>query len=312
MRIFNNLKIAKAYSLLCLVDEYIQESIIILSAVLLPIKAAYFAAKILGLYEYFAYRRIQGERIEIFLRNANVKYDAKLIKNFYINNKKSFVEQYLLAFKGARFIRYINANTQINGIENISKFIDGDKNFICATAHFGNMYLALCKFSEYFSKREKPIKVRIIKLKYMFCDRLTEKRFRQTGFDIKFLYTDKNTVAAAIYKAILSGEKVVLLSDMDRFVRKTKFVKMNFLNHNVKIASGTAFMASKTNLPVLPIYMFDCGNNNFQLKINSPIQPYNKTISEIMIEVINDLEQEILKNPSQWHKWHRLPLFMET
>jgi lauroyl/myristoyl acyltransferase len=224
MTIFNNAKIVKAYSFLCLIDERIQQSVIIASSLALPIKITYLIANFLGLYEYFVYRYIQGERIENFFKNANVSSNSKLIRTFYINNKKSLTELYLLAFKGARFIRYINDHTKIDGIENIKEFIDADKNFICSTAHFGSMYLALCKFSQYFYQRQKTVKIRIVKLKYMLCDKLIEKRFYQTGFDIKFLYTDKNSAAAAIYKAILNGEKIVLLSDMDRFFRKTKFI----------------------------------------------------------------------------------------
>jgi lauroyl/myristoyl acyltransferase len=306
-------KIARIYFFICRIDDFLQELIAAIAAIFLPIKLAYACAIVLGTYEFIACRYIQGERLEDYFKNAGIKTSnlKKLGRDYYINIKKCLIEEYMLAFKGKKFLNYLNKNTEIIGIENFSRVFDEHKGFIVSMAHIGNMYLAIWKFGEYFSKTHKNIKINIIKLKPMLWEKYANRLFKDIGLNVSFSYTYDLNIGLQIYKCLKKGEIVVLLSDMDVFYRNTQRLGVSFLNHNFQITIGTAFLAAKTKSTILPIYFVRDFNSKFKLIIHSPIFSEISTLEYLTKAIIATLEQEILKNPAQWHKWNRLPLFME-
>lgn len=312
MGILTNNRFLKIYGFICRIDETFQEIILVIVAMVASIKFAYVCANLIGSYNYFVGKIIHNKQIEKNIRIAGIVENIDgIIKQFHVNTIKRLLEEYLLVFKGKNFVKYVNQNTDIIGIDNFNKVVNEEKGFIYSTAHFGSIYLALYKFNEHFSLLKKSIPVNIVRLKNIgFLDRWVEKKFSHQNINLKFRYANNNSIGIQIFKSILKKEAVVLLSDVEYFRRKTKVVKIPFLNISAKFSLGTASLALKTGATILPVYMSRDLNNKYKIVINEPIYPANMDDTTLTELIVKDLEKEILRNPGQWYKWDRIDWFV--
>ena len=94
-------------------------------------------------------------------------------------------------------------------------------------------------------------------------------------------------------------------------LQASRTVELPFLGCQMNFSTGWAYLAAKTNKPVVPMFAFVDGTGQRRLEFHDPIFCRSTSaadIHDLVAEAIALLEERVRDQPWDWHLWQRLQL----
>ena len=100
-----------------------------------------------------------------------------------------------------------------------------------------------------------------------------------------------------LVRCFRQGTSIALMIDQ----RVSEGTKCNFFNEDALTTTIPAQFAKKFKAKIIPVYIERLKDNNFNLKLNYPLQfSKDESIESITLKLNKILEKMIIKNPEQW------------
>lgn len=106
-----------------------------------------------------------------------------------------------------------------------------------------------------------------------------------------------------LIRALRRNECVALLADRD-YSTRTDFAM--FCGASACLPRGPVWLAEKTGAPIVPGFLIRRGDDTFEMRLYTPIDPAGKTVEQIRRDVCAVLEDAVLRNPDQWFMFERV------
>lgn len=133
---------------------------------------------------------------------------------------------------------------------------------------------------------------------------------------IQLLNADSPSVIFQMLRRLNSGECILFYLDGQSGLAKTEEMsKIEFLNQEIRVRNGIAFLAQKAKVPVLPVLSYMQNGNEVLFRFFDIIYPERRFFSEpvdIIQHIYNNFSELILKFPEQWEGWLTLHKTTQT
>jgi len=206
--------------------------------------------------------------------------------------------------------RNIQSLIQVSGIEKVNKLKRAGRKIILTSGHFGRFWMngPILRLNNHTvstltrdggdenTHQLHPAEFRYRKMKLDNIQKVLGGPFLVEGGNIKPLYH------------ALKEHIVVLLFDVpyaDLSVVKT--VQVNFLNQKIHVPIGLYRIALKSKAAVVPYFAVAGKRGRVHIEYADIYEAKDYSAEDFMQAMATLLEQQILKNPSQWWLWSSLP-----
>ena len=276
-----------------IVKYFIQFLIISLSFLIFKILglrcASYISGQIVSLVGPF-FRSKNLIKLNILRALPNLKRNEMehIIKKMWNNYGRILAE--FIFIKDFRSSKFTN-NIEIKGQEILDIIKKNNEPVIFVSGHFNNFELMAMQIE----KSGIDLAVIYRPLNNKFLNFIMEK--------IRKKHICKNQIKKGISgtKQLLSFFKkktsIALMIDQ----RVSQGIKSNFFNNEALTTTIPAQFVKKFKCKIVPIYIERVKDVNFKLTIYDPIAySNNESVEEITLDLNQQLEKLILKNPDQW------------
>lgn len=134
--------------------------------------------------------------------------------------------------------------------------------------------------------------------------------FARLGCDVTVLYPDRRGTMAAL-KALKRGECLAILPDV--YFESETTIAVPFFGRLLRVMAGTAFFASRTGAPIVPIYGIPSTSMGMELRVGQPIDPAAHTVEDeaqtlfnITAAMMGEMEDQFIEAPEHWNYWDSL------
>jgi len=188
----------------------------------------------------------------------------------------------------------------IEGREHLDAALAGGKGVVILSAHFGNF------ISMFLRLLQEGYKVNVVTRKTRdnhFERYITDLR-RSNG--LKTIYADpgRESIGQAL-KVLRSNEILVILLDQNYGRRGGVFV--DFFGKKAATATGPLIFSSRSESPIIPMFLVDQGNGKQKIIIEPPVEMLKDKTKVSLVKNISRLtqviERYIRKYPDQWGGW---------
>ncbi|MDE2028425.1 MAG: lysophospholipid acyltransferase family protein [Candidatus Omnitrophica bacterium] len=209
--------------------------------------------------------------------------------------------QYLLEFFiSSRCLKpdFIQSNVRVQNLEHLNEVLQRGKGGILVSAHLGSWELG----GTVLPMMGFPLSVVALAHKDPRVNALFNRR--RESFGAMVIQTD--VAVRRIADHLQQNRLIAILADRDFGNRG---MHMDFLGRQTMVPKGAAFFSLKMGVPIVPIFFIRSANDQYEIKVYPPIEPpalngpakvTEDMIRECIRKYLTVIEQEILKNPSQW------------
>lgn len=134
--------------------------------------------------------------------------------------------------------------------------------------------------------------------------------FARLGCDVTVLYPDRRGTIAAL-KALKRGECLAILPDV--YFESDTTIAVPFFGRLLRVMAGTAFFASRTGAPIVPVYGVPRRSMGMELLIGQPInssaheaEDEAQTLFNITAAMMAEMERQFVVAPEHWNYWETL------
>ncbi len=261
----------------------------------LPRRLALRIGIFLGTLAYYIFKRRRVLALSNFnqaLGNHYSPYEQKkIIKKVFINLSLNFIEffrfQEITAENLSQFVTF-------HGKEHLQKIYDENKGVLVLTAHMGNWELLAAATSLAGFKSGMIVKAAHQKF---FDEFLTHQRQSK---DLHLL-SGKNSIKE-ILSALKSGRVVGIVIDQHGIGRDSTVVP--FFNRPASTLKGLAVLSERTQIPVIPMYIYRDEHFHHHVVIEPPVQHDSSDADARTLQYTQWLESVIRQHPDQWMWTH--------
>ncbi|PCJ62113.1 MAG: hypothetical protein COA79_05340 [Planctomycetota bacterium] len=263
---------------------------------LIPRSLAYWFGRRTGSLAYI----ILKSRKHIALDNLRFAFPEKetseiklLCKECFKNLTLSMIDMFRLDLYSEKLCKEI---MEIEGEEFLRKASSEKDGIIFLTAHIGFWEAGVFLFPRYGFKTNfvaKKIKNPLIS-EYIF-----EKRKMYDGDVI-----DKKNGLKKILKTLKNNDAIGVL--LDQHAHTAESVTIDFFGRPANTSIGVIQIASKKQVPIIPVFCYRIPKNRFKVIVHKPIYLNSKVGLEKNAEEINEIIENAIKEyPSQWMWIHK-------
>ena len=220
---------------------------------------------------------------------------------------KSFIYVYLNHYTFGRIILdrfafYAGKRFNINiiGNENYENLISEENGFIMLSSHIGNYELA----GYHLKATQKSIYALIFGGETETVMKNRSKMFDGHNINMIPVKSDMSHLFE-INNALREGNIVSMPGD--RIFGSSKYVELIFLGKNAKFPIGPFAMAAQREIPIISIFVMKESTYNYTIyvnKIDSSANNRKERIDSMSGQFINNLEDIVLKYPTQWFNYY--------
>lgn len=281
---------------------------------ILPFQISYQIATLLGNIQYFLlspYRKRQAKvNMDLFFGDKlNTQQKKSILRRFYINKQKEFVDLFILGRKDYK--RYLKT-CSVEGLDYVDQVLSRGKGMLGVNFHFGSVNLS-SPYAIYrgykivgflvlpaFIKGVRPwISQRIIDIKYTI--------WRERGnFQI---FTSLKSLGSMVVTQYQYLRENYIVSAAGDGALGQKFILVDFFNVKLKAPLGPALLAAKAGTDMVPCFIIRQKDNAHHLIFKEPIPVKNEDEETLKLAVqkyIKYLEYYISKYPDHWTYWIRI------
>jgi Kdo2-lipid IVA lauroyltransferase/acyltransferase len=237
-------------------------------------------------------RQVAEQNVQYILPNLPAKDRRQLLKKMYYFMGKTIAEIYFGKPKK------LEENLTIRGWENLEEAVALKKGVILATCHSGNWEFAGKYIAKHFA-----MAVIYKKLRNPFFDKFTNDLRLQANIGI--IHSRK--ALKQIFTYLKKNYIITILVDQD--AGKNGIIT-DFLGKPASTFPGTARIALKTGVPIVPAIALRDENENNKLIFEKMILPgkfvnQKDAVKDLTEHTSRILEKHILQNPEHWFWVHR-------
>lgn len=192
-----------------------------------------------------------------------------------------------------RTAEYLEASTEIVGLEHVEKALALGKGVIAITGHFGNWE----RMGTLLAGRGHKTSVVARDADDQGVQGIIKDLRTHTGAKV----LSRGNAAREIMRALKGGEIVGILPDQN-----ADEVFIPFFGHLAGTVLGPGVMHKRTGAPVIPVVCVRVGPCRYRVEVSPPLEPEpGYSIEEGIMRAINNfLEREIRKAPEQYLWFH--------
>ena len=191
----------------------------------------------------------------------------------------------------------INRRTDVEGLENISRFLDAGRGVVFVTPHIGSYDVAGAWLASYgwrilavAEELEPP------ELFEMFC------RLR-ASVGVEVLPAGRSSTARALLAALRDGGAAGLVADRDI---SGSGILVPFFGEETFVPGGPAVLALRTGAPIVVGALYQRPRRRYQAVLLDPIEVEAgradaQRVRLITGEIVARMEDLIRREPGQWH-----------
>ena len=220
---------------------------------------------------------------------------------------KSFINVYVNHYTFGqiildRFAFYAGKRFNINiiGNENYENLINEENGFIMLSSHIGNYELA----GYHLKATKKNIYALIFGGETETVMKNRSKMFYGHNINMIPVKSDMSHLFE-INNALRDGNIVSMPGD--RIFGSAKYVDIMFLGKNAKFPMGPFAIAAQRDVPIISIFVMKEATYNYTIyvnKINSSGNNRKEKVESMSKQFINNLEDIVLKYPTQWFNYY--------
>lgn len=220
---------------------------------------------------------------------------------------KSFINVYVNHYTFGqiildRFAFYAGKRFNINiiGNENYENLINEENGFIMLSSHIGNYELA----GYHLKATKKNIYALIFGGETETVMKNRSKMFDGHNINMIPVKSDMSHLFE-INNALRDGNIVSMPGD--RIFGSAKYVDLMFLGKNAKFPMGPFAIAAQRDVPIISIFVMKEATYNYTIyvnEINSSGNNRKEKIESMSKQFINNLEDIVLKYPTQWFNYY--------
>ena len=203
----------------------------------------------------------------------------------------------------------LHTRVRLNAGLGLEDMLSQSGGIILATPHYGAFIPLLMKLSQ-LCKGRKKFNVIFNDPKVTPSNAQYGELFTRLGCDGSVLYPDRRGTVAAL-KALKRGECVAILPDV--YFESSTTMAVPFLGRLLRVMPGTAFFATRTNSPVVPLYATPGASLGFDVAMGRPIDPSGYADEDeeqsqfrFMTALVSEMERQFRANPVHWNYWASL------
>ena len=252
---------------------------------------------------YLLFSRSNRKNIEAYLqRRLGPLRGWRLLKLCYRNHyyfSQAMVDRFAL-LAGLRG-RYCLQN--IYGEEVLAAALKGEKSFILAGAHVGNMELA----GYFFDKQDKKFNGIVFGAEARFLQKHRTRALAEQNLRLIPVAQDLSHLFI-LHQALRDGECLTL--HCDRNMLGNKKVQLPFLGASAGFPSGAFHLALRMEVPVLSLFVMREKNKCYSIHIKNltdslPQEGSHEEILRCYVKsYVDELEIITKRYPEQWYNYH--------
>lgn len=243
----------------------------------------------------------------LFNRKGYMAMYSYFHERFSYSPFKSFINVYLNHYTFGqiildRFAFYAGKRFNINiiGNKNYETLIGKENGFIMLSSHIGNYELA----GYHLKATQKSIYALIFGGETETVMKNRSKMFEGHNINMIPVKPDMSHLFK-INNALREGNIVSMPGD--RIFGSSKYVELNFLGKNAKFPIGPFAMAAQREIPIISIFVMKESTYNYTIyvkRIDSSANNRKERIESMSRQFINNLEDIVLKYPTQWFNYY--------
>jgi KDO2-lipid IV(A) lauroyltransferase len=246
------------------------------------------------------HRRIAGQSLRIAFGQEKTQAEIKkIIHDCFWNLGHSAIE----IFYYAGHPHMIKDRVSIEGREHLEAALAQGKGVVAVTAHFGNFPLMLTKFAQ----EGYPIHILMRRMRDPKIDAFFYAKRTQLG--LKSIYNNPRGLCVQnCLKALRNNEILFML--IDQHFGSHGGVLVDFFGRKAATATGPIVLASRTQSPILPIFILRESDDTHRVIIEPAFEIEERKDYDEMLEVniarmTKLIEGYIRKYPHEWGWMHR-------
>lgn len=222
----------------------------------------------------------------------------RMARNTYRCSMKNYFD---LFWMPSRSTEQIRARVETEGWEHLESAFGMGKGVIVASIHYGNPELALQMVPLVGSPCHAPAEHVQPEVLYRYLCRLRMTR------GVNLIPVDGPLTE--LFRALRRGETIGLALDRDA---TDSGREVEFFGRPAHLPDGTALVALRTGAPVVVVLISRLPKSRYLLRAYPPVvfpvmrQPDDATIEAAMRRVLQVVEPELRKDPSQWVVFRRI------
>lgn len=194
-------------------------------------------------------------------------------------------------------------------LQRLDELLSRQGGLIFATPHYGAFIPLLMKLSQ-ACHGKKRLNVIFNDPKVTPSNAQYGELFKRLGCDGSVLYPDRRGTIAAL-KALKRGECLAILPDV-HFESPTT-VAIPFFDRLLRVMPGTAFFATRTGSPIVPIYGIPRTFMGFDVTIGAPLEHVcfrdnddEQRQFSLTTTLVAEMERQFQNDPAHWNYWESL------
>lgn len=259
--------------------------------------AATFLADLACLSVPGARRNVADNMRHVLGPQADTGRLHRAVHGVFQNSARNYCELFSLPRLGTE---RIEQSLTVVGWENFQKLREEGKGVIIATAHLGNVDLAV----KVLAARSIGIVVLAEPLHPPHLFELV--RGLRESLGVSFLPVSVSSLKIAI-RALKEGGVVAVACDRDVL---GKGVRMNFFGEETMLPVGAVDLAMKTGAAISPAFSVRLPDGRFEIRIEPPIMVdalrNHDRAKEASEQIVAYIEKHIRRNPEQWVVFERV------
>ena len=213
----------------------------------------------------------------------------KIINKMWFNYGKILAEYMFL--KNFRFSKKFSQKIIIKNQEVLEKVKESSEPVIFVSGHFNNFEL----MAMHIEKSGIDLAAIYRPLNNKYLNPIMENI--RKNFICKKQIKKGISGTKELVRCFRQGTSIALMIDQ----RVSEGTKCNFFNEDALTTTIPAQFVKKFKAKIIPVYIERLKDNNFNLKLNYPLQfSKDESIESITLKLNKILEKMIIKNPEQW------------
>lgn len=248
---------------------------------------------------------IAKKKNQVIKANLDLVFDKKLSSEEITKIQKYSYYNMLLWVQSQ--IEHLNVTEEemkekitFEGREYFDKLLSEKKKIILISAHYGNMEVLGYGINKFIT----PLVQVARESNFRKIDDFVEKSREKSG--AKIIY--KGNALKQLIKALMKNKVVSLIVDQN--VNDRDGIEIEFLGKRANQTTSVANLSRKFDAYILPVAVFNQGDDKYKIKIYEPISPIKTEDEKDDVQKSTQLQADalskiILEDPKQWFWPHK-------
>ena len=252
---------------------------------------------------YMIFSRGNRKNIEAYLQRRLGPLSRWHLVRLCYKNHYYFAQAMVDRFAMLTGLRHRYCLQSILGEPALKAVLKGEKGFILAGAHLGNMELA----GYFFDKHDKQFNGIVFGAEAAFLQKHRTRALAEQKLRLIPVAEDLSHIFA-LHQALREGECLTL--HCDRNMLGNKKINLPFLGASAGFPTGAFHLALRMDVPVLALFVMREKNKTYSIHIKNLTQSlpsegsHEDFIRQYVQSYINELEVITRRYPEQWYNYH--------